>query len=285
MAGRNEAFFAGGRPPLLIAAQNDILFSDPAIAKSFVFCQSYCRLCAIMAQISDFMSRMRNSFVAHPDQFVSQRHQERTLMRPENYSTHKKPAAKRTIVFFLVPNFTMLPFSAAVETLRIANRMLGHEAYQWRLASVDGQKVYSSSGIGLEAKTSLADERRNLTGEARPNMVLICSGIYVEEFRNKSVNAYLREVYNRGVAVGSLCTGAHVLAQAGLLNGKRCAIHWENLPGFAEAFPRPKSMPTCSKSTAISIPAPVAPPRSTWSCISYARILVKTSSTGSANST
>ena len=47
-----------------------------------------------------------------------------------------------------------------------------------------------------------------------------------------------REAYNRGVAVGSLCTGAHVLAQAGLLTGKRCAIHWENLPGFAEAFPQ-----------------------------------------------
>jgi transcriptional regulator GlxA family with amidase domain len=159
-------------------------------------------------------------------------------MRPESFPLPKKPSIKRTIVFFLVPNFTMLPFSAAVETLRIANRMLGYEAYQWRLSSVDGLKVYSSSGIALEAKTALADERRYLTGENRPNMVLVCSGIYVEEFRNKSVNAYLREVHNRGIAVGSLCTGAHVLAQAGLLNGKRCAIHWENLPGFAEAFPQ-----------------------------------------------
>ena len=53
-----------------------------------------------------------------------------------------------------------------------------------------------------------------------------------------SVNAWLREAYNRNVAVGSLCTGAHVLAQAGLLNGKRCAIHWENLPGFSETFPQ-----------------------------------------------
>ena len=76
-----------------------------------------------------------------------------------------------------------------------------------------------------------------LGGENRPRMVLVCSGIYVEDFNNKSVNAWLREVYNRGVSVGSLCTGAHVLAQAGLLTGKRCAIHWENLPGFAESLP------------------------------------------------
>ena len=151
---------------------------------------------------------------------------------------NKVQTKKRSLVFFLVPHFTILPFAAAIETLRIANRMLGYEAYVWRLASVDGQKVYSSSGIGIEATTSLADERRFLSGESRPSMVLVCSGIYVEEFSNKSVNAWLRETYNRGVAVGSLCTGAHILAQAGLLNGKRCAIHWENLPGFSEAFPQ-----------------------------------------------
>ncbi len=151
---------------------------------------------------------------------------------------NKAQTRKRSLVFFLVPHFTILPFSAAIETLRIANRMLGFEAYTWRLASVDGQKVYSSSGIGIEATSSLADERKHLGNENRPSMVLVCSGIYVEEFSNKSVNAWLRETYNRGVAVGSLCTGAHILAQAGLLNGKRCAIHWENLPGFAETFPQ-----------------------------------------------
>lgn len=152
--------------------------------------------------------------------------------------TIKPQVKKRTLVFFLIPEFTLLPFAAAVETLRIANRMLGYPAYDWRLASADGAKVFSSSGIALDVDSSLADERRNLGGEHRPNMVLICSGINVEDFNNRSVFAFLRETYNRGVAVGSLCTGAHILAQAGLLNGKRCAIHWENLPGFAEAFPQ-----------------------------------------------
>jgi len=151
---------------------------------------------------------------------------------------NKMQLKKRSVVFFMVPQFTMLPFAAAVDTLRIANRMLGYPAYTWRLSSVDGEKVYSSCGIGVEANSSLAEERRHLGGENRPGMVLVCSGIDVETFNNKSVNAWLRESYNRGVAVGSLCTGAHVLAQAGLLNGKRCAIHWENLPGFSEAFPQ-----------------------------------------------
>jgi transcriptional regulator GlxA family with amidase domain len=150
---------------------------------------------------------------------------------------NKPQTAKRCLVFFLVPEFTILPFAAAIEALRIANRMLGYEAYKWRMSSIDGQPVASSSGIEINVSTSLADERRFLTGEQRPSMALICSGINVEKFNNKAVHAWLREAYNRNVQVGSLCTGAHILAQAGLLNGKRCAIHWENLPGFSEAFP------------------------------------------------
>lgn len=144
---------------------------------------------------------------------------------------------KRCLVFFLVNDFTILPFTAAIEALRIANRMLGYQAYKWRLASADGEKVSSSSGIEIAVQTSLAQERRMLSGSDRPSMAIICSGIDVEHFSNKAVHAWLREAYNRNVQIGSLCTGAHILAQAGLLNGKRCAIHWENLPGFSEAFP------------------------------------------------
>ena len=69
-------------------------------------------------------------------------------------------------------------------------------------------------------------------------MAIVCSGIDVEKYHNKSAFAWLREEYNRGVAVGGLCTGAHILAAAGLLSNKRCAIHWENLAGFSEDFPQ-----------------------------------------------
>ena len=77
---------------------------------------------------------------------------------------NKMLTKKRSLVFFMVPQFTMLPFSAAIDTLRIANRMLGYQAYTWRLTSVDGNKVYSSCGIDVEANSSLAEERRHLGG-------------------------------------------------------------------------------------------------------------------------
>lgn len=145
---------------------------------------------------------------------------------------------KRSLVFFLVPNFTLVAFATALEPLRAANRMAGFEAYRWRLCSVDGRPVRASSGIEIAVDTSLAEERRKMVGAERPSMVIVCSGLDVESYSNKSVFAWLREEYNRGVALGGLCTGAHILAAAGLLANKRCAIHWENLPGFAETFPK-----------------------------------------------
>jgi len=116
--------------------------------------------------------------------------------------------------------------------------MLGYDAYKWRLASFDGKPVAASNGVLCAVNTSLEEERRKMAGPERPSMVVVCSGINVESYSNRSAFAWLREEYNRGVAIGGLCTGAHVLAAAGLLSGKRCAIHWENLPGFSEAFPK-----------------------------------------------
>lgn len=146
-------------------------------------------------------------------------------------------AETRNYVFFLVEEFSMIAFSMAIEPLRIANRMVGHEAYKWRLASLDGEPVTASNGVVINANTSLAEERRALLGEQRPDMMFICSGENVEAYGDKSMLAWIRETYNRGVAVGGMCTGAYILARSGILAGKSCAIHWENLAGFTETFP------------------------------------------------
>jgi AraC family transcriptional regulator, glycine betaine-responsive activator len=66
---------------------------------------------------------------------------------------------------------------------------------------------------------------------------VLCGGLGSEHFQDKEVFGWLRRWDRRGAQVGALCTGAHPLARAGLLDGYRCTIHWENLPGFVEAFP------------------------------------------------
>jgi transcriptional regulator GlxA family with amidase domain len=140
-----------------------------------------------------------------------------------------------TIAFLLVPSFSMIAFTSAVEPLRIANRLSGRMLYRWPLISKEGSPVVASNGISVQvdlAMTALEPE-----GGTDRLTVLLSSGIGAERYQDREVFAWLRRLDRRGVTLGALCTGAHVLARAGLLSGHRCTIHWENLPGFVEAFP------------------------------------------------
>ena len=145
---------------------------------------------------------------------------------------------KQSIVFYLVPNFSMIAFSTAIEPLRLANRILDHPSYTWHLTSFDGEPVTASNGVTVSVDKNLSEERSVLQSLNRPSMLLVCSGTNVEENASKTLFAYLRENKKQGVMVGGLCTGAYMLAAAGMLDNKRCAIHWENLPGFTERFPK-----------------------------------------------
>jgi transcriptional regulator GlxA family with amidase domain len=146
-------------------------------------------------------------------------------------------ARRRLFTFYLVPEFTLLAFSSAIEALRLANLTVGFAAYSWRSVSDDGRAVRSSCGMNLAANSSLPEERAWLCTSERPSVAVVCGGMNVKHHRSRPVAAWLRECRRRGVALASLCTGSDLLADAGLLDGRRCTIHWENLPDFTERFP------------------------------------------------
>ena len=74
------------------------------------------------------------------------------------------------IAFLLVPNFSMIAFTSAIEPLRLANRASGKELYRWRLFSPDGKPVRASNGIELTPEGSVDQ----LAGY---QTVILCSGI------------------------------------------------------------------------------------------------------------
>ncbi|KUM24388.1 AraC family transcriptional regulator [Mesorhizobium loti] len=145
---------------------------------------------------------------------------------------------QKTFVFYLVPEFTLLAFSSAIEVLRLANQVTGHEHYRWRLISADGQPVIASNGVYVSVDSSLATERILLFGLQKPFMSLVCSGRRVQDYTNRSMDAWLRECRRMRIHVAGLCTGTYLLARAGILQDRRCTIHWENSPAFAEQFNR-----------------------------------------------
>ena len=132
-------------------------------------------------------------------------------------------------VFILLDQFTMLCFSSAVEALRIANRMSGKELYRWTLAGEGGEVAWCSAGIGFKLDCDLPDITRDDT-------VLVCGGIDVAAATSKKILNWLRREARKGATIGGLCTAGYTLAKAGLLDGKRATIHWENQDSFIEEF-------------------------------------------------
>ena len=132
--------------------------------------------------------------------------------------------------FLLVPKFAMMAFTSAVEPLRAANLLSGKQLYDWRVITRDGRPVRSSNGIEL-----VADGPIGTAG--RFSNVVVCSGLDAYLFDDKAVFAWLRRAAREGARIGALSDGSFILARAGLLDGYRCVIHWQCLPGFAETFP------------------------------------------------
>ncbi|MGB0505556.1 MAG: GlxA family transcriptional regulator [Pikeienuella sp.] len=136
----------------------------------------------------------------------------------------------KEFVFLLVDKFSMIAFASAIEPIRVANRMAQSKVYKWRIVSVDGEPVTCSNGTRLMPDGSLDDVDRG-------GMILLCAGLDVHRAATNPIMSWLRKQSRRGVGLGAVCTGAFVLAKAGLLNSSRCTIHWENRESFREDFP------------------------------------------------
>ena len=135
----------------------------------------------------------------------------------------------RRFVFALMPNFTMLSFAAAIESLRIANRTAGKDLYSWIIVSEDGQEITCSNGCIFRVNHGLDELDRDDT-------IMLCGGIDVQKATTKRLLNWLRREARRGVTVAGLCTAGYTMAKAGLLDGKKATIHWENQDSFAEEF-------------------------------------------------
>ena len=136
----------------------------------------------------------------------------------------------REIVFALVPDYSFIAFSCAVEPLRMANRMRGEQLYRWRIVSVGGAPVTSSSGLFVQIDGDLGSVEN-------ADLVIVCAGEQVQRHVDKTCLAWLRRLAQRRIPLGAICTGAYLLARADLLGGYRCTIHWENLASLREEHP------------------------------------------------
>ena len=151
------------------------------------------------------------------------------MTTPATHPNTKGQSKPTRFVFVLMDQFTMLCFASALECLRLANRAAGYQLYDWLIIGEGGEAVTCSNGCTFRLTGGLEVLDRDDT-------VMLCGGLQIHNATTKPLLNWVRREARRGVTLAGLCTAGYTLAKAGLLDGKRATIHWENQDGFIEEF-------------------------------------------------
>ncbi|WP_149141799.1 GlxA family transcriptional regulator [Gemmobacter caeruleus] len=133
-------------------------------------------------------------------------------------------------VFLMLPEFSHLAFSCALEPLRIANLVAGKPLYRWTLISSEGGTATCSNGSVTLVQGGLEPLRH-------ADRLFVISGIHMTQHVTPELLAFLRRERAAGTPLGAICSGAYVLARAGFLDGVETAVHWAYHDLFLEEFP------------------------------------------------
>ena len=144
----------------------------------------------------------------------------------------------RHIVFVVYPGFELLDMSGPVSVFNGANRALAARGespcYRVDLASGAGGPVASSSGVavdtrGIDGLRLDAIDTLLVVGAEREPLL--------QAMRDPALREALPALAGKARRLGSVCTGAFILAAQGLLDGHRVATHWDGCAPLVQAFP------------------------------------------------
>ncbi len=134
-----------------------------------------------------------------------------------------------------MPEFSHLGIAAATEPLFIANWLSQTALFEWKIVSVDGAAVRASNGMKIAVDGDLA-------AAAGAKTVFVLASFEPDHARReRRVLKWLQRMARFGVELCGVENGSLALAEAGLLNGHRVAVHWDNLLGFQEHYPRTRA--------------------------------------------
>ena len=115
----------------------------------------------------------------------------------------------------------------------MANRLRKEELYEWPIYTMTGEPVAASNGLLINS-----DAHINQAGDL--DALFVCSGIRVAKVWNEPLRQCLQKLGQKKIVLGGICTGTYLLAKAGLLDGYRATIHWENMASLREIAPNVK---------------------------------------------
>ena len=131
-----------------------------------------------------------------------------------------------------VPQFSYLALALVIEPLVLANWLLERKRFDWTILSTDGEPVPATNGMRIPADMPLSE------GQEFDTVFVIASFEAKQHAKNRKIKNWLRHQVMFGAEIAGIETGTELLAAAGLLEDRNAAIHWDNLEGFQELYPR-----------------------------------------------
>ena len=144
--------------------------------------------------------------------------------------------AALTIALLVLPQASILEVASALDPLRNANRQLGEEAFRWRIVTPDGGPVALTCGLSLPSDGPLA-------AAEGAEVLIVIAGYRLQEVATRPLIRDLRRMAPRFRLVGGVDAGPWVMARAGLLDGYRATVHWEDLEDLAARHPEVEVVP------------------------------------------
>lgn len=135
------------------------------------------------------------------------------------------------VSFLLVSGFMMAAYVLALDALRLANWRDGRRLFDWDVRTPDDAPAQANNGMAVTPDVPLA-------ADPAPEAVFICAGFSPELGFAKPVLGWLRALERKRVVLGGWDTGPLLLAEAGLMDGRRMALHWQAAPAVRERYPR-----------------------------------------------
>lgn len=138
----------------------------------------------------------------------------------------------RDVVLVAFPGLQSLDLVGPHEVFATANKQAGREVYRLEVVAAEAGPLRSSSGLALHAARTLSD----VVEPIDTLMVVGGDGTYAAVVDDLFV-ANVRRIAGQARRVTSVCSGAFVLARAGLLDGRRATTHWTVCELLAASFP------------------------------------------------
>ncbi len=137
----------------------------------------------------------------------------------------------RRVLVIVTPNFNLAATTGFLDPFRASNYLDGSILFRWVIASPTGGEVTASNGLVLRT-VPLRDAT-----DLAPDIVVVSSSWAPEAYNSAPLHRALQRWARAGTIVGALDTGAFILAEAGLLKGRRATVHYEHIDSLKELHP------------------------------------------------